>query len=308
MGRKAKDGGAAVIAERTEKAEKKSVVQEMDDRRAIINAQNTDKANRDMLIKTNEEMQKHLVDVRKEIQNASEELALKTRALHQVNDEIKAQVYTLNRQNELFEKKNSERIELLEKKEAEIQRADAEYKRLIIEINLLKDSLKKDINKLAADRLFFENEIKRLTKHAAEVEAASKNAEADIAGREKTLREERETFEEEKAQIKPQLEHIAHEKGQVELVGTRLENEKKAFDAQITAFNSYKARIADEAQADRAKIEKIELSLKNEEARLREWEQNLKDYDLELQAREATVAKERKRHQLKEVIKEGKTK
>lgn len=271
--------------------------------RIQINALNTEKAHKDIFIKNIQELQEHDKRVRAELINLSNELETKYRALKNVDEEIKSKTYELNRQNENFEKTNREKIRLLDKRQSDIEESDKQYKNLIVETNQLKINLKNDLSKISDERREHASEKEVIGKNMQDIKSEWSKKEADILEREDNLKKEKEAFESEKEALKPELTRISEIKNENLLLWQRIDDEKGQLERQKNIFDSHRQKMAEDAEAGKLSIKKLEESLLLRESKLRKWEQDLTDIQLEVKAREVEIQKAIKRYQLKESIK-----
>lgn len=279
---------------------KVSFIEEMQTKQAIIAAQNTDKAHKDILIKNIKELEKHQADSRKELTNLSQELETKMLALKHVDDEIKAQSFTMERQNQKFEKENSEKLRIFEKKQADLEVASKEYATLLQTVREKERTLQVDLGKIADERTAHKNEMNRLTKHVQDVESADSKLRADILVREQALKDSLDEFETEKEAMKPDMKRISEIKNENGLLWQKIEEGQRALDAQKASFDSHKVKIASDVDEGKANIKRQQEQINAQEGKLRQWEQDLKDIELELKVREEEAQKMMKRYQLQE--------
>lgn len=299
-----KDSKIEEVAEKPKVAEK-SFVEEMETKRSIIASQNTEKANKDILIKTIKELEKHRDDAKKELSNITQEMETKLKALKHVDDEIKAQSFTMESQNQKFEKENADKIRIFEKNKADVEASDREYKTLLADVREKQRTLQVELGKISDERIVHTNEMVRLNKHVQDIEAEDSVLRHNIEEKEKELKLATEELEAAKESISPDLKNITDVKNENIILLQKLEAGQKSLDAQKESFESYKAKIAADAESDKAILKSRLEALSAEEGRLRQWEQDLNDIQLELKVESEEVSKQKKRYQLNEKLGEN---
>ena len=215
-----------------------------------------------------------------------------------MDEEIKAQTYTLSRQKEQFEKSHNEQIRILEKRQKDIDETAALYSRLVSETNENNQLLKNQLQKIAEERLLHNSEMTRLNKHVQEIESEGGKREADISEREEALKKEIEAFELQKEELEPTLNRISEVKNENVVLLRKIDDERTKFDHQKALFDNYKQKLEDDVLAAKNVVKKREESLAIEEARIRKWEKDLQDIDLELKGREALAQKMMVKYQI----------
>lgn len=274
--------------------------------RLLINSQNTEKAHKDLMLKNIKELEKHRADVQGELGRLSTELENKHRALKMVDDEIKSKTFTLAKQQDQFEKQHSERVRQLEKGLKDVEASDAEYKRLNGEMTAKVKDLNAQLGAIAEERKTHTSEMNRMKRHVSDVEAEDAKIREDIKEREAALAKEREEFEAEKESLSPELKRISSIKNENDELYRRLEEEKAQFQRQQDIFDGHRQKMDADAKAGKEALERMKQGIVAEEARLRKWEEDLADFDLEIKAREADADKAKRRYQLTQTIEEGK--
>lgn len=277
-----------------------------EERDAIIAKNNSEKAKKDMQLKVSDELSKHISDQKAEIVNLSREMETKQKALSHLDNEIKAKTFELEKQTSNFVSRQAKRADEIDRKQKEVDSADLQYKALLAEVHNKKKALESDAQKIEDERRAHKAEMGRLKTHVHDIEAELSRKNADILDRENKLVEAKKAFEAEKAALEPELRRISEIKNENEALYRKIEADKTAFENRIAAFDSYKERLNGEVAAEKAKIQKQADAFKNKELSLREWEQNIKDFELEVKAREAEAQKAMKRYQLHQSLKDNK--
>lgn len=296
----------SIVSEvKTDASEQKNFVQEMEEQRAIANQLNTEKANKDMLLKTAKELENHISNAKKELSNIGHELDGRYKTIKYIDEEIKARNFQLERLSDSFEQKNKERLRLIEEKEKDIFKANEEYKKLLREVKEKSDKLSSEIYKISEERRFFESEMNRMNIHCNQVNSEMAKLKEDIENREAVLKEKEDILEAEKQSFEPELKRISQLKNENNMLLDKIEQDRKQFIRQQDSFEAYKKKIDSEDEIRKNQYRNQELSIQAKEAKIRKWEQDLKDIELELKAREADVQKQIKRYQLQESIKKG---
>lgn len=292
--------------DKVEVKEPNSKERQLIDQQTEIARLDIEKSNKDMLLMTVQELKQHILDQKNEIQRNNLEIEGKYRALTQLENEIKAQNYNLNRQKDKFEADNAERIRVLEVKQTEIDATAIEYNKLMSEINTMKNELQSSLQSIADERRLHENENARMKKHVYDVETQSSKNGADITDREQKLKEALEKLEAEKAAIEPEFARISSIKNENNLLFQKIDEAQAQVKRQTDLMDAYKAKLDADAEIGKQALAKQQLALQNNEARLRKWEQDLNDQALEVRAREAEAQKMMKRYQLTQVVESAK--
>ncbi len=273
-----------------------------EEERTLVNQLDTEKAKKDLLVKNGQDLIDHIKNINSEIQRLRTEHENRIRALKYVDDEIKAQNFALSRLGEQFDKKNAEKLDYIQKKQAELDKSVGEYNQLIKDVSILKQDLNKQLHLISEERKFHNTEMNRLNRHVQDVEGEDGRLRADIELREKKLKEEKEAFKAREEALQPELNKIEEIKHENALLWQKIEEEKKNLENQKSNFEAYKRKLDEDHDAMKASVKKHEESLKNEEAKLRKWQQDLEDFNLEIKAREKESADQKKRYQLHEKI------
>lgn len=266
----------------------------------------SEKSSKDALIMNSKQLTQHILDQKKELQNVNVEIENKYLVLKNLDNEIKSQNYNVSRLKEKFEKDNAEQVRVMGVKQKEIELADAEYKKLTIEVNSMKNRLSNELKAIQDERIAMANEISRLNIHVSQVESESSRSKADIAEREQKLKDALIELEAEKESIKPEFARISAIKNENMLLFKKIDEAQAHIKRQEDNIEAYKQKLDADAEAGKQAIARERLAFQNTEARLRKWEQDLNDQALELSAREISVAQDKKRYQLHQVVESNK--
>lgn len=270
----------------------------LEEERAVIANLDTEKANKDMLLKSAKEIQQHIRDAKAELLRINQEVENGHRTVRHLQDEIKAQAYNLSRQSESFEKANQEKLRILETKMKEVEVSDTQYKKLLLEVNAQTKTISIQLQAISAERAKHQLELNRLNTHVSQVESEDSRIRADIKAREDKLKDAIEKFDAEKEALEPELKRISEIKNENLLLWQKIEDEKAQFDRQKSNMDNYKAKLDADDVLRQQQVKNELLKLQNNEARLRKWEEDLGDRALELKSREGEAAKALKRYQL----------
>ena len=273
--------------------------------RAEVARLDTDKANKDILIKTARELHKHIEEARAELQRTNRETENRYSALKHLEDEIKSQNYIFSRQKEKFDKENAELIKILDKRQIDIDAADAAYKSLLVETAELKKKLQNGLKEIEDERRAHGAELARLQRHVHDVETAASKQNGDMEQRESKIKADVEAFEAEKEALKPELSRISEIKNENLILLQEIEASKSNLEHQKSLIDSYKKKIDADLFREREILANREQAVANEEGKFRKWEQDIKDFDLEVRAREAEAEKSIRRHQLTKIVSES---
>lgn len=287
----------------TPKEEQKTAEEVMKETEAINADLNIAQASKDIRIKNIQQLEAHEKEIRESIKSASRELEVKYKALKQVDDENKAQQYTLSKQKEKFDKENEAALKNITVKTKELEEAGEAYTKLLSEVQEKKNQLNSDLSKISDERKSHQKEIERINKHLKDISDDIAVREENIKELVEKLTEDQKVFEEEKESLKPELSRLAEVKGENQALWDKIESDKKEFDLRQTSFESYKSQKDVEVKQAYAKVLEKERLLQVQDGKLRKWEQDLKDLDLEMKAREIEAKKMMQRYQLTEKIK-----
>lgn len=308
MGRRPKEEVKKVVSNLKEEPKEivsaipeKSFVEKMQEEQTQLNALNTEKAGKDILIKNIRQLEEHIRNSRAELDRVNNELEGKYRALRSVDDDIKSQLFILERQKEKFEKQHKSEIDELVKKANDIEASDKEYKALISETMQLKNNLRNDLQKIADERSLHAKEMGVVTRNSEQIQGEMNRQNADMAEREEKLKDEIKAFEEEKELLRPELTRISEIKNENILLWQKIEQDKAQFEHSKSSFENFQKKQASDIELERARIKNLEQAILAKEGKLRKWEEDLNDIQLELKAREAEAQKMMKRYQLHKV-------
>jgi chromosome segregation ATPase len=274
-------------------------------KRDIILQSDKEKQKKDVMIRTVKELEESIVDLRKQIDSLAAEYNAKVKMNDSIGRSIEsARANVVNFERD-FHTKNEKKLQEVAKRLKDIDSADKEFQELI-------RSNREKANKLASDQSRFDQEkmgiYERL--HAAETAAVQANAQLktkvnELDEKYAELLKEKEEFDEYKRGLEPEMARITSIKNENEQLLRFVERQREEI-SRINAQTEQNRLILDEKrQADVIKSQNEAESLKNEGARLRRWEQNLKDLALELKAKEVEYNKVLRRDQLQKQIEES---
>lgn len=279
------------------------IAEEMAHKKAILDGLDANKKKKDVQLKTVEELEAHIQKVRQEADNLVGEYNMKVRVNENLGNSIASAQSNLALFDAQFEAKNAKRLKELEKKVAEVEAADKEFQALILDNREKQKTLANEQTKFEMER-----EQNRQLVHAANTALDQNNAmwsakEADLLKREEELKGEKAKFEDYKASLEPEANRITSIKNENGLLLQKVEMQN--FEMERRRLSSVREReLADEARvASQTKLDQQKQNIANEDARLRKWEQELKDQALELRVQSEQVAKVLRREQLEKEIK-----
>jgi len=267
-------------------------------REQVENAAKSEKAKKSALIMTVEELEKEIVKLKELLRGTITEYNVKMKVNENLGASIASAQARLAEFDTEFNKKNEERLKVYDKKLKDVNDADKELQTLI-------QTNRKEKEALSVERSQFNNEresnrrlVVDMQNSLTQANAMWATREADILEREKVLAEEKTAFEAYKDGLKPEIARITSIKNENENLLKNLEIERAKverirLEASMTKDSIEQAKAVAEIKAkeDRAK-------LLNEEGRLRKWEQDLKDFALEVKVQSEEAQKMMKRYEL----------
>ena len=265
---------------------------------AVLNANNTEKQHKDTLLMNVKELDSHVKYLYARIAELDQEFRGRKKLVDGINGGIAgAQAELLNVRVKATKEKEAF-INELNKKMEDVEKADITLRKLIAENEALLVSNKQKQSALNEHEIACASQVFEMKKALAENQSQWNKREEDILRREKELLADRAKFEAERDSIMPELDRISSIKNEnislvkeVELQRNNNANILMGIESERQLFEEQKL-----VQANKEKVQADRFA--SEEKRLREWEQNLRDFDLETRAKSAKAEKLLRQFQL----------
>ncbi len=270
--------------------------------KAILDANDSEKIQKDVMLLNIKELHNHREVLNGIIKDLTQDSESKRRILDGLNGSIagaQSEIYNLKTN---FEKQNVSLLAEFTKKQSDVESADKTLQALI-----QKNRESEKLNTMEASRLedhrnICNSQVFEMKKALEQNQTEWNKREADILLREEALKTERASFEAEKESLVPEAAKITSTKNENILLLQKIDMQKLDIENMRRAMASDKERLEQQALINQVQLKKAQDTLVNEEARLRKWEQDIKDYDLETRARSAQADKVLKREQLQREV------
>lgn len=256
-----------------------------------MDANDSDKAHKDILLMNANDLEAHIKYLTERMVELDKEFISRRKLVDGINGSIAGAQAELSNLRASYQKQNAQAIELLEKQRLEVEKADKTLRALISENQNLLVSNKHTESKLNEERQLCQAQVYEMKKALEQNQSEWNKREKDILDREKSLKDEREVFENDKSSIQPELAKISSVKNENILLLQEIEQNKTNIRNLMMGIESEKQALSESKLIQEAKVKEMELVNLNQEKRLREWENNLKDFDLEVRARSAKADK-----------------
>jgi len=237
------------------------------------------------------DLEEHIKYLTKRMVEMDTEYNQRRKLVDGINGSIAGAQAELSRLRAEFTKQNNKEIELLAKQREELEKADRTLQGLITQNNNILVSNKQTASKLAEERQLAKSQVYEMKKALDQNQAEWAKREKDILDREQALKLERETLEAEKEAIIPEQARLSSVKNENILLLQEVEQGRTNIQNLMRGIESEKQALAESKLLQEAKIKQMELVIANQEKKNREWEQNLKDFDLDVRARSARADK-----------------
>jgi len=259
--------------------------------KVIMDMHDSQKIQKDVMLMKVRDLDEHIKYLTKRMVEMDTEYNQRRKLVDGINGSIAGAQAELSRLRSEFTKQNNQAIESLAKERAEIEKADATLRTLINQNNSLLVTNKQTESKLATERQLAQSQVYEMKKALDQNQTEWTKREKDILEREKALKDEREAFENERNTIQPELDKISSVKNENILLLQEVERGQTNIRNLMLGIESEKQVLAESKLIHEGKMKQKELELANLEKKNREWEQNLKDFDLEVRARSAKADK-----------------
>lgn len=276
-----------IIEKPVEEKSTKELRDEALNNKAIMDSLDSDKAKKDVMIMTAKDLEAHLEYLRVRMAEMDNEYVSRRKIIDGINGSIAGAMSELSRLRDDFEKKNKVMIDKLNAERAEVEKADKTLQALIQSNNEIKRANEIETGRLLEHRLNCDRQVAEMKKALADNQSEWAKREADILKREGELKLAQATLEEEKSAIAPEQAKLSAVKNENILLIQELDRERNNLRNFMLGIESEKQALEEARLIQESKNEQAQLTISNQEKKLREWEQNLKDLDLDVRARGA---------------------
>lgn len=288
----------AVAIEEVVETKREKTAEELLHEKAIRDSLDSEKQKKDVLIRTVVELEESIKSLSTQRDSLAMEYNVKRQMLDDLAKNIKAANYELVNIKHLFDERNQKMMVELNKRQKDVDSADATLQSLIRSNRETEKAINAEKHALQMER-----EQGRQRVHAAEVDLAQvnsnwKKAEADILKRESELKSAIAEFEAYKDSLKPEIARITEIKNENSLLLQKIERDKHQLEHMKLTVERERKAIQESSILKDNELKQMKLKVANEEARLRKWEQDMKDQALELQAKESEMARVIRRYKL----------
>lgn len=259
--------------------------------KAFVDASDSEKSKKDVMLKTVKELESHIKYLRDRIGEMDFDFSNKRRILDGINGSIAGAQAELASVNSILTAKNEKFITDLNKRASDVDRSDKTLRELIAQNQALLISNKQKESSLIEESFNCKTRLADMQNALNQNNVEWKKREADILEREEALKKERSLFELEKEALAPEAMRITAIKNENVLLLQEIEREKANNRNMYLGIEAKRQEIEDKRLVDKAAVDRQMEIVANNEARLRSWEENLKDFDLEIRARAAKADK-----------------
>lgn len=259
--------------------------------KAVMDANDSEKSKKDVLLMNTSALEAHIKYLTARMVELDQEYISRRKLVDGINGSIAGAQTELSNIRANVQKQHAQAIELLANKTTEVDKADKTLRALIKENNDLLVSNKQKESALIEERQICGSKVYEMQKALTQNQSEWEKREKDILAREASLKEERESHEIEKLALQPEAQRISSIKNENILLLQEVERGRNDINNLMLGIESEKQLLAEAKLIQDAKNKEYELVNANQEKKLREWEQNLKDFDLEVRARSAKADK-----------------
>lgn len=283
----------AIVTEPKLSAEEEALIN-----KAVMDSNNTEKARKDTLLMNVKDLESHIKFLKDRILELDTEFRSRRKLVDGINGGIAGAQAELSNVRARVIKENEALINEINKKKNELDATDKTLQALVAKNEALLISNQQKESSLIEDRRNCFLQVADMKKALADNQSEWGKREADILRREQELAEDRSKFESERASLIPEMNKISAIKNENILLAQEVERQRLNNANILMGIESERQLFEEQklVQAHRDKIQSDKFA--NEEKRLREWEQNLKDFDLETRAKSAKADKMIRQFQL----------
>lgn len=274
-------------------------------RKVLSDTLNSEKGKRDVQVRTVDDLETRIRMLMAECERLVLDHNLKVKINDNLGASIQAAHIDLANLKSKFGENNAKLVAEYDKKLKEVQLADGQLQTLVKENREKEQSLARERGMFNSERESIRQRLIDMENALSQNNAQWKVREADILAREEALKTEKTEFEAYRDSLAPEIARITSIKNENVLLIQRLEQENRNVE------NMRLAAAAERAQAEEARLQvedksnQDRMKVANEEARLRKWEQDIKDQALELRAQEAEYNRVLRREKLEADLKKG---
>lgn len=270
--------------------------------KAVLDANDTEKKRKDVLLMNCGELEKHRDVLNTEIASLSIQYESKKRILDGLAGSIAGAQSEILNLRATFEKNNKSMLDEVIKRQSDIEASDKLLRAAINQNAETKKANDVETSRLAEYRQKCNLELYEMKKCLDQNQSEWNKREADILRREDELKDAIANFESERTSLTPEMDKITAIKNENVLLLQKIEMDRVDIENIRRASISDKERLEQDRLIQQNRIKQIEDKLANEEARIRKWEQDIKDYDLEVRAKSAEADKILRRQQLQKEV------
>lgn len=290
------------------KPEAKPVEQKLDEKSILHKQQVSDsfdeqKQKKSLQLKTVDELEKHIIELRNRIQMMAQDFDVKRKVIDGLNASIAGAHSELNMVQNKFRAENAKLVTEYEKKLADVTKSDDTLQKLVQENRVKEKELNHSLATFEQEKHTIKMRMADLQNSLNQNNVEWKKREADILLRESALKTEKDEFELYKESLAPEAARISSTKNENELLLKKIEMQRVDIENMRAASQRDRDSVAEQRVANEAKATSEKLRVSNEEARLRKWEQDIKDAALELRVQQDNVQKILRREQLEKEVK-----
>jgi hypothetical protein len=259
--------------------------------KAILDANNTEKQHKDVMLMNIKELDNHSKYLQARINEMDMEYRSRRKLVDGINAGIAGAQAELSMVRENVQKEKASLIADMEKKLNEVIQADKILRGLQAENEAILVSNKQRESALIEEKRICNAQVFEMKKALDQNQSEWTKREADILKREAELKESTAKFEAERDALIPEMARITSIKNENTNLLQEIERQRN-LNTNITAGLESEKQIFEETKlAEKAKLTAQFDKIANEEKRLREWEQGLKDVKLEMDAKIAKADK-----------------
>lgn len=259
--------------------------------KAVLDSNNSDKQKKDVLLMNAKDLEAHIKYLRGLMVDLDQEYRSRRKLVDGINGSIAGAQAELSMVRANVMKQNDALVKELETKKAEVEKADKTLRALISQNESLLVTNKQKESALIEEKRLCNSQVYEMKKALDQNQSEWNKREQDILLREKKLVEDRDAFEKEKEALAPEAMRITAIKNENILLLQEIERERAMNRNMMLGIESERQVLEENKLVEASKSKNQYEKLANEEKRLRQWEQDLKDMDLEVRAKSAKADK-----------------
>ena len=259
--------------------------------KAILDANDTEKAKKDVLLMKVSDLETHTEFLNKRINELGMDYEKRKKLVDGINGSIAGAQAELQNVRNNISKENEKKLAEITSKLLEIDKADKTLRALMAENEAINVSNRQKESVLIEERLICFSQVEEMKKALTQNNVEWAKREKDILDRENVLKEEKDAFEKEKASLAPEMSRISSIKNENILLLQEIERERLTNRNIMLGIESERQRLEEDKLIESSKVDQAMLKVQNEDKRLREWEQNVKEFELEVRAKSGRADK-----------------